>query len=244
MKTPAALIASIVLLLAGCQTVAPPAPGMSGVHINVIAEPKAGVAAAAGPMLVYDAPVSRSNGSGDFERVDYSALDEIVVWVEPVTARAVAQPQIASASIDVDAHKPAQNLARAVSVGQQIILRNCGSKPGNFYSVSDGNDFDLGSIPAGGQASCVVHSPGLIEIMSDSSKDPVAQVYAVPSRWVALARSGGSVNFSNLPPGRYKIASWHPRLPGYETIVALPADQVTSATIKVGVNALPKVGPR
>jgi hypothetical protein len=61
---------------------------------------------------------------------------------------------------------------------------------------------------------------------------------------VSLARSGSSVDFTNLPPGQYKLASWHPRLPGYETILTLSPDQIAAATIKVGVNALPKVGPR
>jgi hypothetical protein len=238
----ALFIASISFLVSGCQTVAPPSPGMAGVHINVVAEPKKGAPETS--VSVYDVPVARDSGSGAFEHVDYSALDEIVVWVETMSAGAATEAQIAPATIAVEARKASRNLAGAASVGQQIIVHNRGLQPGNFYSVSDGNDFDLGSIPAGGQASYIVRSAGLIEIMSDSSKEPVAQVYAVPSRWVALARSGESVDFTNLPPGRYKIASWHPRLPGYETIVTLAADKVSTATIKVGVNALPKVGPR
>jgi len=35
--------------------------------------------------------------------------------------------------------------------------------------------------------------------------------------------------------------SWHPRLPGTEQTITLSADQMAGASIKVGVNELPKV---
>jgi hypothetical protein len=242
MKHPTLFIVLISALLAGCQSMPTPAPGLAAIRIHVVAEAKAGYTSPADRAALYDSPGDHDLGSGAFQRVDYSGLDEIVVWVEPVTAQ--AKSDIAPASIDVAAKKSALAVTRAVSVGQQLIVRNIASQAANFYSVSDGNEFDLGSIPAGGQKSYAIRSTGLIEILNDSSKDPVAEVYAAPSRWVSLARSGSSVDFTNLPPGQYKLASWHPRLPGYETILTLSPDQIAAATIKVGVNALPKVGPR
>jgi hypothetical protein len=61
---------------------------------------------------------------------------------------------------------------------------------------------------------------------------------------VSVARSGTSVDFNDLPPGECRVMSWHPRLPGSETNINLSANQLSSASIKVGVNALPKVAPR
>jgi hypothetical protein len=123
-------------------------------------------------------------------------------------------------------------------------VRNTGAGAGNLYSVSDGNDFNLGSVAPGTTATFTARSEGLIEILNASLKDPVALVYVAPSPWVSLAKSGGTVEFNNLPPGQYRIASWHPRLPGSETTVTLAANQSSTATIKVGVNTLPKVGSR
>lgn len=230
----------LLLGLAGCQSEPTPSPGMSGMSIRVIAEPKSGVRDAGGGVKVYDAPVVKEQGQ--FEKVDYSALDDIVVWAEPVSASAPVNG--AAVTVSVDAHKPAEKLSAVAGVGQRLILHNSGPGALNLYSVSDGNDFDLGKVAAGGHGHYTVRSSGLIEVLAASDRDPVAEIYAAPSRWVALTHSGATVEFTNLPPGRYKICSWHPRLPGTEESVTLAANQILKTTIKVGVNALPKVGPR
>ncbi|HEV8607003.1 MAG TPA: hypothetical protein VGQ99_16805 [Tepidisphaeraceae bacterium] len=243
MRISATLFASLCALLAGCQSASPPPAGMASLRIRVVAEPKAGFTSPADRVMTYDAPAKRTNASGDFEPVDYSALKEIVVWIEPVSANSAKSLQSPS-SIDIDARKPTTSLNLAASVGQQVTIRNTGSASGNLYSVSDGNDFNLGSLPPGGTATFTPHSEGLIEILNASLKEPVALVYAAPSPWVSLAKSGGTVDFTNLPPGQYRIISWHQRLPGSQTDITLSANQASTATIKVGVNALPKIGSR
>jgi len=233
-----------MVLLCGCQSsTSPPPAGMAALRIKVMAEPKAGFTSPADRVLTYDAPVKRTNTSGDFEPVDYSALKEIVVWIEPASGSAAKPPQH-PVLLDIDPQKPATNLNLAASVGQQVTLRNTTSNSANLYSVSDNNDFNLGSIPLAGTATFTARSEGLIEILNAKLKDPVALVYAAPSPWVSLAKSGSTIEFTNLPPGQYKIISWHPRLPGSQTTITLSADQVSTATIKVGVNTLPKVGAR
>ncbi len=235
------IFAMLLLPLVGCQTGPTPAAGLSGLRITVIAEPKAGVKEASGRVGVYDTPAFKEQGQ--FERVDYAALDDIVVWAEPVSPM-LRQPTLPPVTIDVNAKKSVENLTVAATIGQRLIVHNTGSTAGNFYSVSDRNEFDLGTLPAGGRAEYTIKSGGLIEILSPSAKDPVAQVYVATSRWVALTHSDATVDFTDLPPGQYKIYSWHPRLPGTEANVTLSPNQVAKVSIKVGVNALPKVGPR
>jgi hypothetical protein len=241
MKSGCILMALLILPMVGCQSGPTPLAGMSALRINVIAEEKAGYKDPDSRVMVYDSGTAKVKGP--FERVDYSELDEIVVWVEPVGGGAQSPPA-SPMTIEVSAKTSATKLAGAVCVGQRLIVRNSGPVAGKFYSVSDGNEFNLGVIPAGGQGEYVVRAAGLIEVLSESSKDPVAETYAAPTKWVAVAQSGGVVDFADLPPGRYKVMSWHPRLPGYESIVTLSPNQSATASIKVGVNALPKVGPR
>lgn len=138
----------------------------------------------------------------------------------------------------------ARGVAAAVSVGQRIVLHNTSGDPADFYSVSDGNDFDLGRIAPGASASYTVKSAGLIDVLTDSVGEPVARVYAAPSPWVRLTTSGKTIQFEGLIPGRYIVGTWHPRLPGRRFPVVLTADQVTIATAKVGVNDLPKISSR
>ena len=174
-------------------------------------------------------------------RVDYAQLDNIVVWVEPASRPATSPPPPQPLSVDVNPQKSSHGIDGVVTIGQKLILKNAGPSPQSIYSVSDGNDFELSTVPSNGAGEYVVRSPGLIEIFADASKDIAVQVFATPTSWAQIGRSGQTLDFNNIPPGSYQIVSWHPRLPGSTQPVTLTADQVTDATIKVGVNSLPKV---
>jgi hypothetical protein len=233
------LFVLVSLALTGCQTTPPPAPGMSTLRLSVVAEPKTGVATADTNVSTYDeygGSAAAAKSTGPFEHVDYDALDDIVVWIEPAAASATAPVKV-----DIDPFHPANRLSAVAGVGGSIIFHNITGNSVNLYSVSDGNDFDLGSVSAGSTVTVNVKSPGLIEVLTDSQKDPLALIYAAPSPQVHLTRAGQTVEFRDLAPGNYHVHSWHPRLPGREITVTLLPDQITNATIKVGVNDLPKI---
>lgn len=230
-------LASFVLIctaLPGCSA-APRSDSMASAHVRVIAKPKAGVTERFTRVPVYDAAPAPAVATGAFEHVDYKNLSDIIVWLEP-TARAssVAKPPHA---IGVDPQKPS-NHVHAASVGQTIDFRNTSSRPIVLYSVSDGNEFELPPTPSGASASFTPKSEGLIEILADPAKPPIAQIYVAPSPWVARARAGQTVKFDNVPPGEYRIIAWHPRLPSSTSKTTLQAGQVTNSTITIGVNAL------
>jgi hypothetical protein len=218
--------------------------------VNVVAEPKAGRKITVASVATYDrAPAPKPQG--EFELVDYSNLDDIVVWVERATdlpdpgARATMDMMgiaPAPAIVDINPGKGPAPMSKPVSVGQRVILRNRSSRPQSFYSVSDGNDFNLGTLGPGQEGAYVVKNAGLIEVLSEQSQDAVASFYAAPTQWVAMTHSHASVDFSDIPPGTYRVVSWHPRLPGTEQTIELAPDQTTAVTVTVGVNALPKVG--
>ena len=137
----------------------------------------------------------------------------------------------------MNTERPSAGRLVAVSVGQKVIFRNTGSRAGGIYSVSDGNDFNLPLVPPGGTATYVVASAGPIEILTDPARNPLAELCAAPSRWVLPARSGAMLVFNNIPPGQYRLVSWHLCLPGTQTSVILSINAVTDATIKVGVQS-------
>ena len=107
-----------------------------------------------------------------------------------------------------------------------------------IYSLSEGNEFDLGSVPAGQQSQYVVKSKGSIEVLSESSPQPIARLYAVPGERVQTVRSGETTRLPNLPPGRYRVACWHERLPGSQELIGLAPDNWSKVSLKVSVNLL------
>lgn len=232
------LIFAIGLLVAGCQTAPPLAPGRAGLVVHVLAQPKTGAQPSPEKVAVFDTPAPQEYG--DFAKVDYSDLGQIVVWLEPTNGPAEQMP-LHSITVDIDQSKSISGVRHVASVGQHIILHNASSSSQTIYSVSDGNDFDFESVPAGGQVQYVAHSPGLIEILTNSPSASPIQIYVAPSPWVRLTRSGVTIRFDNLPPGQYRLVSWHPRLPGSRETVTLSPDHVTDTSIDVSVNSLPKV---
>jgi hypothetical protein len=224
------------LTASGCgktpsATVAPPSPGMAVVELSVIAEPHDGVKPRD--------PNDHSYVTAVMEPVDYASLPDIVLWLEPADSAAPAAPAVA---IEADPSRAATNLTGVAGVGAKVSVKNKGTSPADFYSVTDGNEFDLGRLEPGAGGTFVIRSPGLIEILSDSSRDPVATIYAAPTSLVRSATAGQTLEFRDVKPGLYKAGTWHSRLPGREIQLNLPADQVTNAIVKVGVNGLKQVG--
>jgi len=111
------------LLLAGCAAAnkCPPLePGMAGLEIRAVAEPKQGVSPADNPDS-YGA----SGPAGRLQPLDYENFAGIVVWVEPVSGSAVssATDSATSTTIAFDDRGPiGGSIARGVSVGSKLVI--------------------------------------------------------------------------------------------------------------------------
>jgi len=79
------------------------------------------------------------------------------------------------------------------------------------------------------------------EVATDQNDDAVATLYVVPTAWVKSTHCNSIATFGPLPPGRYRVSSWHARLPGSSQDVTLNAGSTSKATVTIGVNSLPKV---
>ena len=243
LKWPVVFAGMTAITLGGCarHAMEPPQAGTANVVVKVGAQPKSGAAKRFARVPVYDAaPRPAAAATGQFERVDYSSLGDIIVWLEPVPDGA---PKYAPAIVSVDAAQSPETV-HAVSAGRDVMFQNRGDVPISLYSVSDENDFELPAIPPGGEARYTVRGPGVIEVLADPSRPPVAILYAAPSPWVERTRAGRSVLFHNVPPGTYEALSWHPRLPGRSTTLSAEPGQVTRATLDVGVKNIAAEGPQ
>lgn len=218
--------------LAGCDSRSNSQGGV--VEIRIIAEPKTGVH----EVSAYDPASVRALAAGQFEHVDYANVSDIVVWLNPADHHSIAPP--APLVLDMIPAKPLTGI-RVATVGQKIRFNNRYEQALDLYSVSDGNDFDFPAIAPGASGEYVTRAEGLIEILSDPTQPPAAQVYVAGSSWVRAAHSGERVTFGSLPAGTYEAWAWHPRLPGASVPVSVADNQTTQATLTIGVNALQKI---
>ena len=102
----------------------------------------------------------------------------------------------------------------------------------------------MGSISAGGSKTVALTSPGHLTLFRESGQsddERLADIYVAPTSWARKTLSGETVSFGPIPPGRYTLAVWHPRLPGSQQSVDVAAGGYTSVSVSIGVNPLPKV---
>jgi hypothetical protein len=214
-----------VLVLIGCASTAPEPPiaaDRARLVVTLKAEPKQGWR---DPKTDSAYTGTAQIGMGkQFETVDYESLDEIVVWVEPAM---VAPAEVSGITIDLGAPTPALRVAPAGVVwfvkGGSAYLR---TEEGKVMNLASSNRPTV---------------RGYVEVMTESKPEPVARLYVTPTRFAQVGESNKRLTFDDLPPGPARLVSWHPRLPGSQASIDLPAGQSTSATLTVGVNSLPKV---
>jgi hypothetical protein len=242
-RTTGTLILALILALlaTGCgggggdDSVAP-AKGKANLKVTVVAKPKTG----AKPFKSYqptEAEKAEAAASkGDFELVDYDHLEGIVVWLE--SGGTAHTPGNVKISVQPKPQKPP---LFAASVGDTASIANGGGKPVKLYSVSEGNEFDLGHLAPGAAKDQPLKSPGLIELLDGDTFEVVARIYVAPGWGARIVPAGEATTFRDLDPGEYRVAAWHERMPGDEKSVTLVADRTREMNLLIGVNALPKV---
>ncbi|MCH7526081.1 MAG: hypothetical protein IID39_01460 [Planctomycetes bacterium] len=254
-QTQVLLVLLPVAACIGCEAPLRIQPGMSAIQINVRAKPKTGYrpsprrspnSTALYPMQD-DSPIDPSS-TGPFERVNYRTLEDIVVWIEPESSDVALPSRQDEGTVRIDVKpsrgrgtRPVRPPLNVIGVGGRLRFRNLGPQADAVFSFSKSNTFDLGDIPPNGESTYVVQAPGLIEVLCASREEPLVRVYAAPSRWVKRITSKTKATFTDLPPGRYRVSCWHPRLPGSRTVVILKPDELTRETLTVSVNNLTEI---
>lgn len=223
------------LVCAGCQAPLSIPAGRSAIRVRFDAVAKKGYREPSS--AAYSSDYAPAN-VGAFERVDYRALHDLVVWVEP----ADDQQRPAPPEVVIEAGHAARvpTLLAVASAGSRLRIR-VGDVRETIYSVSPGNEFHLGSLEPHSEVEWRVAQEGVIEIWSARWLDPIATVYVAPTPWVRVADGDETVTFNDLPPGRCRVSCWHARLPGGTSTVELLADRASSVRLTVGVNSLPKI---
>ena len=257
-RTPAvvrlAFVAAAALALCGGGAVGCRAPTGPGLHVTVRAEPKKGYRqpsiSPTGEVFAYGATVEPSPGNDPpaqpepgFELIDYRRLGGIIVWVEPVGASQGAGPPPPPLNAAVDLQTSDRQDVQDVhlaSVGGRVSFNTVRGGPTTF--LVRGEDGEVREL-SGGAPAFVPRGAGLLEVLSADDEDtdePFARVFVAPTSRARKVRTGERVTFAPLPPGTYRVTTWHPILPGRSEVVEVPAGPLVKRTITVGVNALPK----
>jgi len=123
-----------------------------------------------------------------------------------------------------------------VPVGSTVRFPNHDPFNHNVFSVSEGNEFDLGLYGRGETKSQTFARPGLVRVYCNIHPRMVAYVLVMANKYFAQPGGDGSFAIDNVPPGRHRLHVWHERIPA-EVVKDVTAGAQGSPDLQIALNA-------
>jgi plastocyanin len=142
---------------------------------------------------------------------DGKALPETVVFLESSAAKAAAKP-MTGVEIEQDKRRFTRRVS-VVTLGSEVAFPNRDSVRHHVYSFSPAKTFEL-KLYAGKPANPVLFDKAGVAVLGCNIHDNmVAWVVVVETPHHGVADASGTLRIDNVPPGSYRLRSWHPGLP-------------------------------
>ncbi len=124
-----------------------------------------------------------------------------------------------------------------VVTGTRVNFPNQDKVQHHVFSVSKAKKFDLQLYRGEPKETVLFDQPGIVSLGCNIHDWMAAYVVVLATPHFAKSGSSGVAAVSGLPPGRYRLEVWHPRLKVPEqrevTITADPATQVMKVTLGI-----------
>jgi plastocyanin len=148
---------------------------------------------------------------------------DAVVWL-PGAARMATAAMTARPSMASEEKRFAPHVV-AVPTGTTVEFPNVDKVFHNAFSVSPGNQFDLGLYRKGASKSVTFATPGVVRVYCNIHQDMAGYVVVVAPGATALTDATGAYRLSGLRPGKQPIRVWHEMTGEAEDTVDLAAGQ-------------------
>lgn len=253
--------ALVCALLAGCAmgpSYPDPSPNSGQVLVHLQGQPREGVGGPATRTEVAEySLVRRSVEEGDqYQRVDYDALEDVVVVLRRTDGgRFIGQLHTeAWRNADLDSWDPRVHLRAGErgfdhtqrigyepdDEGPSLVVSNARAEALDLYFISAaGEVFEL-AVAAGASAGIRL-AAGTYEVECDQQDQLYCTVYLLDKEAGWIGSSRYSAFFDTLPPGRYEVTVYPPRLPSWSSAVDVAAGERAVVTAPLTVNELPRL---
>jgi hypothetical protein len=180
----------------------------AGVIRGHLSLPADGRHAGAKSAPVADAPLRVQRGITDA----VITLDQIPDKVErKLTHRGWFAPKPKLPRI-VQAHLRFEPRVLVIAAGTPVEFQNLDKVFHSTFSVSAAKRFDLGKYKPGTLDTVAFDRPGVANLHCDIHPDEIGFVVVAPNHAFARPDSLGRFTLPSLPPGKYMVRVWHPRL--------------------------------
>jgi plastocyanin len=142
---------------------------------------------------------------------DGRPLAEAVVFLESTAARSAARP-LRGVEIEQAERRFTQRVS-IVTVGSEVHFPNRDTVRHHVYSFSPAKTFEL-KLYIGSPANPVLFDrPGIAVLGCNIHDAMIAWVVVVETPYHGLSAANGAVRLLDVPPGSYRLRTWHPALP-------------------------------
>jgi plastocyanin len=109
---------------------------------------------------------------------------------------------------------------KPVVVGTPVYFPNKDDVRHHVYSFSPAKRFELPLYAGTPAAPVVFDRPGIVAIGCNIHDWMLGYLYVAETPYLARTDADGRARLENLPPGRYVVRVWHPRMEGTEEATA------------------------
>jgi len=163
---------------------------------------------------------------------DNRPVEDAVVVAVP-EGQSVAAPARAGREVVDQVNKEFVPYVKPSIVGSQVNFPNKDNIRHHVYSFSPAKTFEL-PLYVGTPATPVLFDRrGVVTIGCNIHDWMIAHIYVAETPYFGKTGRDGKVRLENLPPGRYAVRVWHPRMQGAEesTSRALTVDRAGSTDV-------------
>jgi plastocyanin len=178
----------------------------------------------------------------DAGKAESSHAGNVLVWLSPVSQRAVTKP-VPNHPLRLTQHnKSFEPHLLVVPVGAVVQFPNRDPFFHNVFSLFEGKRFDLGLYEAGTTRNVSFDRPGVSYIFCNIHAEMSAVVIALDTPYYGISNDKGEVVIPQVPMGRYTLRVWYETaLP--ETLDAMTREvNVTESSSTLGILEIP-AGP-
>ena len=162
------------------------------------------------------------------KRGQHPVIEETLVWLEPA---ARTSPRKAGTFTMSTRGKTLLPHVLVIPVGSTVQFPNDDPISHNLFSLSSGNNFDLGLYRRGAGKTFTFKSPGVVNVYCNVHPTMSSVVHVMSSPYFAFTDARGNFSLADIAPGTYTLVAWNEQGGMTHTRLDVPAAGVANAAI-------------
>ncbi len=168
------------------------------------------------------------------KRGQHPVMEETLVWLEPAGK---SSPRKAENVTMTTRGKTLLPHVLAIPVGSTVQFPNDDPISHNLFSLSSGNNFDLGLYRRGTGKAYTFKSAGLVNVYCNVHPTMSAVIHVMATPYYTFTDATGAFSLADVPPGSYTLMAWNEQGGLTQSKLDVPAGGTNKVALTIDSNA-------